>query len=134
MIGNNMNYSAATYIIICVFIIYLFDVFKVQSFRLNHIELKKSVAIKIFQLIKGLAVVAYTAIPWGHTLWGTRVFAVIFLLAVLGDIYSRNKVAKAVTDLSASEKERLCRSANMLYLYFIPYMLVCITVIIFMNF
>lgn len=129
-----MNYSAGTYIIICVFFIYLFDVFKVQSFRLNHIDLKKSVAIKIFQLIKGLAVVAYTVIPWGHTLWGTRVFAVIFLLAVLGDIYSRNKVAKAVTDLSASEKECLCRSANMLYLYFIPYMLVCITVIIFMNF
>ena len=129
-----MNYSAGTYIIICVFFIYLFDVFKVQSFRLNHIDLKKSVAIKIFQLIKGLAVVAYTVIPWGHTLWGTRVFAVIFLLAVLGDIYSRNKVAKAVTDLSASEKERLCHSANMLYLYFIPYMLVCLTVIIFMNF
>ena len=129
-----MNYSAATYIIICIFFIYLFDVFKVQSFRLNNISLKKSVEIKIFQLIKGLAVVAYTVIPWGHTLWGTRVLAVIFLLAVLGDIYSRNKVAKAVTDLSASEKERLCRSANMLYLYFIPYMLVCMTVIIFMNF
>ena len=129
-----MNYSAATYIIICVFFIYLFDVFKVQSFQLNNIDLKKSVAIKIFQLIKGLAVVAYTVIPWGHTLWGTRVFAAIFLLAVLGDIYSRNKVAKAVTDLSASEKERLCRSANMLYLYFIPYMLVCMTVIVFMNF
>ena len=129
-----MNYSAGTYIIICVFFIYLFDVFKVQSFRLNNIDLKKSVAIKIFQLIKGLAVVAYTVIPWGHTLWGTRVLAVIFLLAVLGDIYSRNKVAKAVTDLSASEKERLCHSANMLYLYFIPYMLVCLTVIIFMNF
>ena len=129
-----MNYSVATYIIICVFIIYLFDVFKVQSFRLNNIDLKKSVAIKIFQLIKGLAVVAYTVIPWGHTLWGTRVFVVIFLLAVLGDIYSRNKVAKAVTGLSASEKERLCRSANRLYLYFIPYMLVCLTVIIFMNF
>ena len=129
-----MNYSAATYIIICVFIIYLFDVFKVQSFRLNHIDLKKSVAIKIFQLIKGLAVVVYTVISWGQTLWGTRVFAVIFLLAVLGDIYSRNKVAKAVTDLSASEKERLCRSANRLYLYFIPYMLVCMTVIVFMNF
>ncbi len=129
-----MNYSAGTYIIICVFFIYLFDVFKVQSFRLNHIDLKKSVAIKIFQLIKGLAVVAYTVIPWGHTLWGTRVLAVIFLLAVLGDIYSRNKVAKAVTNLSASEKERLCHSANMLYLYFIPYMLVCVTVIIFMNF
>ena len=105
-----------------------------QSFRLNNIDLKKSVAIKIFQLIKGLAVVAYTVIPWGHTLWGTRVFAAIFLLAVLGDIYSRNKVAKAVTGLSASEKERLCRSANMLYLYFIPYMLVCMTVIVFMNF
>ena len=129
-----MNYSAGTYIIICVFFIYLFDVFKVQSFRLNNIDLKKSVAIKIFQLIKGLAVVAYTVIPWGHTLWGTRVFAAIFLLAVLGDIYSRNKVAKAVTDLSASEKERLCRSANRLYLYFIPYMLVCMTVIVFMNF
>lgn len=129
-----MNYSAGTYIIICVFFIYLFDVFKVQSFRLNHIDLKKSVAIKIFQLIKGLSVVAYTVIPWGHTLWGTRVLAVIFLLAVLGDIYSRNKVAKAVTDLSASKKEGLCRSANMLYLYFIPYMLVCLTVIIFMNF
>lgn len=129
-----MNYSAGTYIIICVFFIYLFDVFKVQSFRLNNIDLKKSVAIKIFQLIKGLAVVAYTVIPWGQTLWGTRVFAVIFLLAVLGDIYSRNKVAKAVTDLSASEKERLCRSANRLYLYFIPYMLVCMTVIVFMNF
>ena len=129
-----MNYSAATYIIICIFFIYLFDVFKVQSFRLNNIDLKKSVAIKIFQLIKGLAVVAYTVIPWGHTLWGTRVFAAIFLLAVLGDIYSRNKVAKAVIDLSASEKECLCRSANMLYLYFIPYMLVCMTVIIFMNF
>ena len=129
-----MNYGAATYIIICVFIIYLFDVFKVQSFRLNHIDLKKSVAIKIFQLIKGLAVVAYTVTPWGHTLWGTRVFAVIFLLAVLGDIYFRNKVAKAVTGLSASEKERLCRSANRLYLYFIPYMLVCMTVIVFMNF
>ena len=134
MIGDNMNYSAGTYIIICVFFIYLFDVFKVQSFRLNNIDLKKSVAIKIFQLIKGLAVVAYTVIPWGQTLWGTRVFAVIFLLAVLGDIYSRNKVAKAVTDLLASEKERLCRSTNMLYLYFIPYMLVCMTVIIFMNF
>ena len=134
MIGDNMNYSAGTYIIICVFIIYLFDVFKVQSFRLNNIDLKKSVEIKIFQLIKGLAVVAYTVIPWGHTLWGTRVLAIIFLLAVLGDIYSRNKVAKAVTDLSASEKERLCRSANMLYLYFIPYMLVCVAVIIFMNF
>ena len=129
-----MNYSAATYIIICVFTIYLFDVFKVQSFRLNHIDLKKSVEIKIFQLLKGLAVVAYTVIPWSHTLWGTRVFAAIFLLAVLGDIYSRNKVAKAVTGLSASEKEHLCRSANMLYLYFIPYMLVCMTVIIFMNF
>ena len=129
-----MNYSVATYIIICVFIIYLFDVFKEQSFRLNNIDLKKSAEIKIFQLIKGLAVVAYTVIPWGHTLWGTRVLAVIFLLAVLGDIYSRNKVAKAVIDLSASEKERLCRSANMLYLYFIPYMLVCLTVIIFMNF
>lgn len=129
-----MNYSVATYIIICVFIIYLFDVFKVQSFRLNNIDLKKSVEIKIFQLIKGLAVVAYTVIPWGHTLWGTRVLAVIFLLAVLGDIYSRNKVAKAVTGLSVSEKERLYRSANMLYLYFIPYMLVCLTVIIFMNF
>ena len=129
-----MNCSAATYIIICVFFIYLFDVFKMQSFRLNNIDLKKSVAIKIFQLIKGLAVVAYTVIPWGHTLWGTRVLAVIFLLAVLGDIYSRNKVAKAVTDLSASEKERLCRSANRLYLYFIPYMLVCMTVIVFMNF
>ena len=129
-----MSYSAATYIIICIFFIYLFDVFKVQSFRLNNIDLKKSVAIKIFQLIKGLAVVAYTVIPWGHTLWGARVFAAIFLLAVLGDIYSRNKVAKAVTDLSASEKERLCHSANMLYLYFIPYMLVCVTVIIFMNF
>lgn len=129
-----MNYSAGTYIIICVFFIYLFDVFKVQSFRLNNIDLKKSVEIKIFQLIKGLAVVAYIVIPWGHTLWGTRVFAVIFLLAVLGDIYSRNKVAKAVTGLSVSEKERLYRSANMLYLYFIPYMLVCLTVIIFMNF
>ena len=129
-----MNYSAGTYIIICVFFIYLFDVFKVQSFRLNNIDLKKSVAIKIFQLIKGLAVVAYTVISWGHTLWGTRVLVVIFLLAVLGDIYSRNKVAKAVTDLSASEKERLCHSANMLYLYFIPYILVCVTVIIFMNF
>ena len=129
-----MNYSVATYIIICVFIIYLFDVFKVQSFRLNNISLKKSVEIKIFQLIKGLAVVAYTVIPWGHTLWGTRVLAVIFLLAVLGDIYSRNKVAKAVIGLSVSEKERLYRSANMLYLYFIPYMLVCLTVIIFMNF
>ena len=129
-----MNYSVATYIIICVFIIYLFDVFKVQSFRLNNIDLKKSVEIKIFQLIKGLAVVAYTVIPWGHTLWGTRVLAVIFLLAVLGDIYSRNKVAKAVIGLSVSEKERLYRSANMLYLYFIPYMLVCLTVIIFMNF
>ena len=129
-----MNYSAGTYIIICVFFIYLFDVFKVQSFRLNNIDLKKSVAIKIFQLIKGLAVVAYTVIPWGHTLWGTRVLAVIFLVAVLGDIYSRNKVAKAVTGLSVSEKERLYRSANMLYLYFIPYMLVCLTVIIFMNF
>ena len=89
---------------------------------------------KIFQLLKGLAVVAYIVIPWGHTLWGTRVLVVIFLLAVLGDIYSRNKVAKAVIDLSASEKECLCRSANMLYLYFIPYMLVCMTVIIFMNF
>ena len=129
-----MNYGAAIYIIICVFIIYLFDVFKVQSFRLNNIDLKKSVVIKIFQLIKGLAVVAYTVIPWGHTLWGTRVFAVIFLLAVLGDIYSRNKVAKAVMGLSVYDKERLCRSANMLYLYFIPYMLVCMTVIIFMNF
>ena len=129
-----MNYSVATYIIICVFIIYLFDVFKVQSFRLNNIDLKKRAEIKIFQLIKGLAVVAYTVIPWGHTLRGTRVLAVIFLLAVLGDIYSRNTVAKAVIDLSASEKERLCRSANMLYLYFIPYMLVCLTVIIFMNF
>ena len=129
-----MNYSAATYIIICVFIIYLFDIFKVQSFRLNNIDLKKSVEIKIFQLIKGLAVVAYTVIPWGHTLWGTRVLAIIFLLAVLGDIYSRNKVVKAVTGLSVSEKERLCRSANMLYLYFIPYMLVCVTVIIFMDF
>ena len=129
-----MNYSAATYIIICVFIIYLFDIFKVQSFRLNNIDLKKSVEIKIFQLIKGLAVVAYTVIPWGHTLWGTRVLAIIFLLAVLGDIYSRNKVVKAVTGLSVSEKERLCRSANMLYLYFIPYMLVCVAVIIFMNF
>lgn len=129
-----MNYSVATYIIICVFIIYLFDVFKVQSFRLNNIDLKESVEIKIFQLIKGLAVVAYTVIPWGHTLWGTRVLAVIFLLAVLGDIYSRNKVAKAVTGLSVSEKECLYRSANMLYLYFIPYMLVCLTVIIFMNF
>ena len=53
-----MNCSAATYIIICVFFIYLFDVFKMQSFRLNNIDLKKSVAIKIFQLIKGLAVVA----------------------------------------------------------------------------
>ena len=129
-----MNYSAGTYIIICVFFTYLFDVFKVQSFRLNHYYLKKSVSIKIFQLIKVLTVVEYTVIPCGHTLWGTRVFAVIFLLAVLGDIYSRNKVAKAVTDLSASEKERLCRSANMLYLYFIPYLLVCLTVIIFMNF
>ena len=129
-----MNYSAATYIIICVFIIYLFDVFKVQSFRLNNIDLKKSVQIKIFQLLKGLAVVAYIVIPWVHTLWGTRVLVVIFLLAVLGDIYSRNKVAKAVIDLSASEKECLCRSANMLYLYFIPYMLVCMTVSIFMNF
>ena len=129
-----MNYSAATYIIICIFFIYLFDVFKVQSFRLNNIDLKKSVQIKIFQLLKGLAVVAYIVIPWGHTLWGTRVLVVIFLLAVLGDIYSRNKVAKAVIDLSASEKECLCRSANMLYLYFIPYMLVCMTVIIFMNF
>ena len=129
-----MNYSAATYIIICVFIIYLFDVFKVQSFRLNNIDLKKIVQIKIFQLLKGLAVVAYIVIPWGHTLWGTRVLVVIFVLAVLGDIYSRNKVAKAVIDLSASEKECLCRSANMLYLYFIPYMLVCMTVIIFMNF
>lgn len=65
-----MNYSAGTYIIICVFFIYLFDVFKVQSFRLNNIDLKKSVAIKIFQLIKGLAVVAYTVISWGQTLWG----------------------------------------------------------------
>ena len=129
-----MNYSSATYIIICVFIIYLFDVFKVQSFRLNNIDLKKSVEIKIFQLIKGLAVVAYTVTSWGHTLWGTRVLAVIFLFAVLGDIYSRNKVAKAVTGLSVSEKERLYRSANILYLYFIPYMLVCLTVIIFMNF
>ena len=129
-----MNYSAATYIIICVFIIYLFDVFKVQSFRLNNIDLKKSVEIKIFQLIKGLAVVAYTVIPWGHTLWGTRVLAIIFLLAVLGDIFSKNKVVKAVNGLSVSEKERLCRSANMLYLYFIPYMLVCVTVIVFMNF
>ena len=73
-----MNCSAATYIIICVFFIYLFDVFKMQSFRLNNIDLKKSVAIKIFQLIKGLAVVAYTVITWGHTLWGTRVFAAIF--------------------------------------------------------
>mgnify|MGYP000265441159 CR=1 FL=1 len=129
-----MNYSAATYIIICVFIIYLFDVFKVQSFRLNNIDLKKSVEIKIFQLIKGLAVVAYTVIPWGHTLWGTRVLVAIFLLAVLGDIFSKNKVVKAVNGLSVSEKERLCRSANMLYLYFIPYMLVCVTVIVFMNF
>ena len=129
-----MNYSAATYIIICVFIIYLFDIFKVQSFRLNNIDLKKSVEIKIFQLIKGLAVVAYTVIPWGHTLWGTRVLVAIFLLAVLGDIFSKNKVVKAVNGLSVSEKERLCRSANMLYLYFIPYMLVCVTVIIFMNF
>ena len=129
-----MNYSAATYIIICVFIIYLFDVFKVQSFRLNNIDLKKSVEIKIFQLIKGLAVVAYTAIPWGHTLWGTRVLVAIFLLAVLGDIFSKNKVVKAVNGLSVSEKERLCRSANMLYLYFIPYMLVCVTVIVFMDF
>ena len=129
-----MNYSAATYIIICVFIIYLFDVFKVQSFRLNNIDLKKSVEIKIFQLIKGLAVVAYTAIPWGHTLWGTRVLLAIFLLAVLGDIFSKNKVVKAVNGLSVSEKERLCRSANMLYLYFIPYMLVCVTVIVFMDF
>ena len=99
-----MNYSAATYIIICIFIIYLFDIFKVQSFRLNNIDLKKSVEIKIFQLIKGLAVVAYTVIPWGHTLWGTRVLVVIFLLAVLGDIFSRNKVAKAVTGFSVSEK------------------------------
>lgn len=132
--GDNMNYSAATYIIICVFIIYLFDVFKVQSFRLNNIDLKKSVEIKIFQLIKGLAVVAYTVIPWGHTLWGTRVLVIIFLLAVLGDIFSRNKVVKGVTGLSVSEKARLCRSANMLYFYFIPYMLVCVTVIIFMNF
>ena len=129
-----MNCSAATYIIICVFIIYLFDVFKMQSFRLNNIDLKKSVAIKIFQLIKGLAVVAYTVIPWGHTLWGTRVLVAIFLLAVLGDIFSKNKVVKAVNGLSVSEKERLCRSANMLYLYFIPYMLVCVTVIVFMNF
>ena len=129
-----MNYSAATYIIICVFIIYLFDVFKVQSFRLNNIDLKKSVEIKIFQLIKGLAVVAYTAIPGGHTLWGTRVLVAIFLLAVLGDIFSKNKVVKAVNGLSVSEKERLCRSANMLYLYFIPYMLVCVTVIVFMDF
>lgn len=129
-----MNYSAVTYIIICVFIIYLFDVFKVQSFRLNNIDLKKSVEIKIFQLIKGLAVVAYTVIPWGHTLWGTRVLVAIFLLAVLGDIFSKNKVVKAVTGLSVSEKERLCRSVNMLYLYFIPYMLVCVTVIVFMNF
>ena len=129
-----MNYSAATYIIICVFIIYLFDVFKVQSFRLNNIDLKKSVEIKIFQLIKGLAVVAYTVIPWGHSLWGTRVLVAIFLLAVLGDIFSKNKVVKAVTGLSVSEKEQLCRSANMLYLYFIPYMLVCVTVIVFMNF
>ena len=129
-----MNYSAGTYIIICVFFIYLFDVFKVQSFRLNNIDLKKSVEIKIFQLIKGLAVVAYTVIPWGHTLWGTRVLVAIFLLAVLGDIFSKNKVVKAVNGLSVSEKERLCRSANMLYLYFIPYMLVCVTVIVFMNF
>lgn len=129
-----MNYSAATYIIICIFIIYLFDVFKVQSFRLNNIDLKKSVEIKIFQLIKGLAVVAYIVIPWGHTLWGTRVLVAIFLLAVLGDIFSKNKVVKAVNGLSVSEKERLCRSANMLYLYFIPYMLVCVTVIVFMNF
>ena len=129
-----MNYSAATYIIICIFIIYLFDIFKVQSFRLNNIDLKKSVEIKIFQLIKGLAVVAYTVIPWGHTLWGTRVLVAIFLLAVLGDIFSKNKVVKAVNGLSVSEKERLCRSANMLYLYFILYMLVCVTVIVFMNF
>lgn len=70
MIGDNMNYSAGTYIIICVFFIYLFDVFKVQSFRLNNIDLKKSVAIKIFQLIKGLAVVAYTVIPWGRPCGG----------------------------------------------------------------
>ena len=54
----------------------------------------------------------------GHTLWGNKILAVFFLLAVLGDIYSRNKVAKAVTGLSVSEKERLCRSANMLYLLF----------------
>ena len=47
-----MNYSAGTYIIICVFFIYLFDVFKVQSFRLNNIDLKKSVAIKIFSVNK----------------------------------------------------------------------------------
>ena len=134
MIGDNMNYSAATYIIICVFIIYLFDVFKVQSFRLNNIDLKKSVEIKTFQLIKGLVVVAYTVIPWGHTLWGTRVLVVIFLLAVLGDIYSRNKVAKAVTDLSASEKERLCSSAKLLYIYSIPFVLVCLFIIIALDF
>ena len=75
-----MNYSAATYIIICIFFIYLFDVFKVQSFRLNNIDLKKSVEIKIFQLIKGLAVVAYTVIPWGHTLWGGQEYSQQFFI------------------------------------------------------
>lgn len=111
-----MIFNATTYITICIFIIYLFYIFNVHSFRLNSIDLKKSIELKICQLIKGVVVLGGTITPWGYTLWGRRVFVIIFLVAILGDIYYKNKAVKEVSDLSIHDKEHLCSSAKMLYI------------------
>lgn len=116
MIGDSMIFNATTYITICIFIIYLFYIFNVHSFRLNSIDLKKSIELKICQLIKGVVVLGGTITPWGYTLWGRRVFVIIFLVAILGDIYYKNKAVKEVSDLSIHDKEHLCSSAKMLYI------------------
>ena len=134
MIGDSMIFNATTYIIICIFIIYLFYVFNVHSFRLNSIDLKKSIELKICQLIKGVVVLGGTITPWGYTLWGRRVFVIIFLVAILGDIYYKNKAVKEVSDLSIHDKEHLCSSAKMLYIYSIPFVLVCLFMIFAMDF
>ena len=81
-----------------------------------------------------MVVLGGTITPWGYTLWGRRVFVIIFLVAILGDIYYKNKAVKEVSDLSIHDKENLCTSAKMLYIYSIPFVLVCLFMIFAMDF
>ena len=55
-------------------------------------------------------------------------------MAILGDIYYKNKAVKEVSDLSIHDKEHLCSSAKMLYIYSIPFVLVCLFMILAMDF